>query len=108
MKHASARHVIERSFGLLKMRWAILRRASYYPVRTHTRIITACALLHNLIRREMSYDPLEAAVIQQEENQLPEVDEYIDTVESSPEWTNWHDQLAMNMYDDWMAHRGGH
>ncbi|PPD94163.1 hypothetical protein GOBAR_DD08806 [Gossypium barbadense] len=32
MKHASARNVIERCFGLLKVRWGILRSPSFYPV----------------------------------------------------------------------------
>ncbi|PPD94131.1 hypothetical protein GOBAR_DD08836 [Gossypium barbadense] len=31
MKHASARNVIERCFGLLKHRWGILRSPSFYP-----------------------------------------------------------------------------
>ena len=34
MKHASARNVIERCFGVLKMRWAILRSPSFYPIKT--------------------------------------------------------------------------
>ncbi|XP_039130874.1 uncharacterized protein LOC120267259 [Dioscorea cayenensis subsp. rotundata] len=59
-KHSSARNVIEICFGLLKMRWGILRDRSWYPVKTHWRIISACALLHNHIRREMALDPLEA------------------------------------------------
>ncbi|PPE00500.1 hypothetical protein GOBAR_DD02482 [Gossypium barbadense] len=33
MKHASARNVIERYFGLLKLRWGILRSPSFYPVK---------------------------------------------------------------------------
>ncbi|MFQ6667455.1 hypothetical protein Gotur_033475 [Gossypium turneri] len=49
MKHASARNVIERCFGLLKLRWGILRSRSFYPVRAHNRIIIACCLLHNFI-----------------------------------------------------------
>ncbi|KAA0031771.1 retrotransposon protein [Cucumis melo var. makuwa] len=32
MKHSSARNVIERAFGVLKDRWAILRGKSYYPL----------------------------------------------------------------------------
>ncbi|PPD66321.1 hypothetical protein GOBAR_DD36800 [Gossypium barbadense] len=32
MKHASARNVIERFFGLLKLRWGILRSPSFYPI----------------------------------------------------------------------------
>ena len=59
MKHVSARNVIERCFGLLKMRWRILRSQSLYPVNTQCRIITTCCLLHNLIRREIFVDPLE-------------------------------------------------
>ncbi|KAL5550719.1 hypothetical protein UlMin_000895 [Ulmus minor] len=33
------------------MRWAILRSPSFYPIKTQGRIIIACCLLHNLIRR---------------------------------------------------------
>ena len=62
-RHSSARNVIERCFGLLKMRWAILRERSWYSVKTKVRIISTCALLHNHIRREMSIDPLEVELI---------------------------------------------
>ncbi|KAA0032858.1 retrotransposon protein [Cucumis melo var. makuwa] len=55
MKHSSARNVIERAFGVLKGRWAILRGKSYYPLQVQCRTILACALLHNLINREMTY-----------------------------------------------------
>ncbi|XP_062080062.1 uncharacterized protein LOC133784806 [Humulus lupulus] len=53
MKHSSARNVIERCFGAIKNRWAILRSPSFYPIKTQNRIILACCLLHNFIRREM-------------------------------------------------------
>ncbi|KAL4023499.1 hypothetical protein IC575_017257 [Cucumis melo] len=36
MKHSSARNVIERAFGVLKGRWAILRGKSYYPCNMST------------------------------------------------------------------------
>ena len=42
MKHSSTRNVIERCFGLLKGRWAILRNKSFYPIKTQVRIISAC------------------------------------------------------------------
>jgi len=32
LRHSSARNVTERSFGLLKMRWAILRNNSYFDL----------------------------------------------------------------------------
>nr|XP_043616153.1 protein ALP1-like [Erigeron canadensis] len=59
MKHSSARNVIEQCFGVLKKRWAILRSPSFYPIRTQNNIILACCLLHNFIRNELPYDPLE-------------------------------------------------
>ena len=104
MKHASARNVIERSFGLLKLRWAILRSPSYFPIKTQTRIVTACCLLHNLIRKKMSTDPMEDELDAQE--QVNFGDDFIDTVETSNEWTDWRDNLANDMFHDWMASRG--
>ncbi|KAH6776950.1 hypothetical protein C2S52_007623 [Perilla frutescens var. hirtella] len=40
MKHAKARNVIERCFGLLKGRWAILRSPSFFPILTQVEYIT--------------------------------------------------------------------
>ncbi|XP_038896714.1 uncharacterized protein LOC120084975 [Benincasa hispida] len=54
MKHSYMRNVIERAFGLLKGRRAILCRKSYYPMQDETQIITTCYLLHNLINKEMN------------------------------------------------------
>ncbi|XP_057415350.1 protein ALP1-like [Lotus japonicus] len=105
-RHDQARNVIERTFGLLKMRWAILRSPSYYPVKTHNRIIIPCCLLHNFIMREMSIDPLETEL----ENMpiIEEVDEQahdnIETIEPSAAWTAWRDALANEMYNDWVNH----
>ncbi|KAH6771362.1 hypothetical protein C2S52_016165 [Perilla frutescens var. hirtella] len=62
LKHAKARNVIERSFGLLKGIWAILRSTSFYPIKVQNRIIMACCLLHNFIRTNMPYDPLESTI----------------------------------------------
>ena len=57
MKHSQARNVIERCFGILKKRWAILRSPSFYPIRLQGRMVIACALLHNFIRMYMALDP---------------------------------------------------
>ncbi|XP_062103795.1 uncharacterized protein LOC133814908 [Humulus lupulus] len=72
LKVPQARNVVERAFGLLKGRWAILRGRSYYPVKIQCRIILACCLLHNLIRREMPIDPLEQAIGESEEDNCDE------------------------------------
>ena len=111
MKHSAARNVIERSFGLLKLRWAILRSHSYFPIRIQCRIITACCLLHNFIRREMPVDPIEDELEEEEleeepEEELEEEDDYINTVEGSEQWTDWRTTLAGHMYNEWLANRG--
>ena len=100
MNHSSARNVIERWFGLLKIRWAILRTASYYPIKTQNRIIIACCLIHNLIKREMAVDPLEDDL----ENYVDDLgDDFIATVEPSNQWSDWRDTLANIIYTEWQA-----
>ncbi|CAA0808337.1 Unknown protein, partial [Striga hermonthica] len=100
LRHAKARNVIERAFGILKMRWAILRSCSYYTIRTQNRIIMACALLHNFIRTSMANDPMEALVHEIPTNGVSTTtneDELIDQVEASPEWTQFRDRLAQDI-----------
>ncbi|KAG8377751.1 hypothetical protein BUALT_Bualt08G0065600 [Buddleja alternifolia] len=59
MYHSKALNVIERTIGLLKKRWAVLRSQTFYSITTQNRIIMTCALLHNFIRSEMLVHPLE-------------------------------------------------
>ena len=48
--HSSLRNVVERSFGVLKMKWRILLKVPSYPMSKQSEIIVACMTLHNLIR----------------------------------------------------------
>lgn len=48
--HSSLRNVIERSFGVLKQKWRILKEMPSFPTRTQKHIIMACMALHNFIR----------------------------------------------------------
>jgi hypothetical protein len=75
--------------------------------KTQCWIISACALLHNHIKREMAVDP---------QKQLPSFDnlvaqeldgEHIMYVETSDAWTEWRDNLAKEMFDQWRASRRG-
>lgn len=101
MRHTKARNVIERAFAVLKMRWGILRSASFYPIETQIRLIMTCFLLHNFIRREMEVDPIEMELdgcfseVAHEDN--IGVD-YVDSVEPTAEWTQTRETLAMNMW----------
>ena len=103
MRHSKARNVIERAFAVLKMRWGILRSASFYPIQTQIRLIMACFLLHNFIRREMSVDPLEDALAGDASTNIHDdnyvAHQYIDVVEPSQEWTALRDTMAMNMWN---------
>ncbi|KAL4321791.1 hypothetical protein AHAS_Ahas14G0145800 [Arachis hypogaea] len=98
MKYSQARNVIERAFGVLKARWKILRGRSFYPIKTQGRIITACCLLHNHIRRVMVVDPIDEM---EDQNILGVDGETIHYIETSDAWGRWRDQLAQEMWNQW-------
>ncbi|KAL4340384.1 hypothetical protein GQ457_08G015210 [Hibiscus cannabinus] len=58
MRHSSVRNVIERSIGVLKKRFAILRDMPNYPLRKQRYIPKACCTVHNFIRLEAEKDEL--------------------------------------------------
>lgn len=102
--------MIERTFGLSKKRWAILRTASFFHVDIHVKIISACCILHNHIRNEQPSDPLLNEVDaelefgpspQQETND----ENTITSVQVTNEWTKFRDDLAREMFDDYQARR---
>ncbi|XP_060180692.1 protein ALP1-like [Lycium barbarum] len=100
MKHARAHNVIERAFGVFKGRWGILTSPSWYSVKIHTRIISACCLLHNFIGREMEVDSLDMETEFNMEHQHEPEHGNIYTVEPSDEWTTWRDKLAQSMWNE--------
>ncbi|KAK6149295.1 hypothetical protein DH2020_016820 [Rehmannia glutinosa] len=108
LRHSSARNAIE-TFGLLKKRWAILRTASFYGLKTQIRIINACCILHNFVRGEMPIDPL---LIEMDRDLASRsgmgdddsIDEdQIRIVRPTPEWTAFRDNLAQQMYWEYQA-----
>ncbi|XP_038886609.1 putative nuclease HARBI1 [Benincasa hispida] len=101
MKHSSARNVIERAFGLLKGRWAILRAKLFYPIQVQCRIITACCLIHNLITREMGIDAMLDVPDEENSTSVGLDGDHIEFVESSNEWTKFRDDLAVEMFIQW-------
>jgi hypothetical protein len=75
--HSSLRNVIERCFGVLKMKWRMLRDIPSYAPHRQSQIIVACCALHNFIRtsgiqdrhfaqcdRDENYVPRQAAADQ--------------------------------------------
>ncbi|XP_026417590.1 protein ALP1-like [Papaver somniferum] len=108
MKHCRVRNVIERVFGLLKMRWAIFRGPSWYPVNIHCRFIMACCLIHNLIRREMPMDEF-LPEDEYEDGPInlvsPQESRIIEHVDSSNYWDVQRKELADQMWERWTARR---
>ena len=58
---------------------------SFYPIKTQVRIISACCLLHNHIRKEMPIDPLEieTMTIEFDNNEDATLGERITHIETS-------------------------
>ena len=110
MKHSKARNVIERCFGILKGRWGILRSPSYFPIRTQGRIVLACALLHNLLRKHMPTDDKvvfededEEEVGDDDDDDIGDQVEYVTHIETSDAWTTFRSSLAQNLFNNWRA-----
>ena len=49
LRHASARNVVERIFGVINHRWTILTRAPHYDMQVQAKIPSALVALHNFI-----------------------------------------------------------
>lgn len=86
------------------MRWKILRSASFYPIRTQIRIIMTCFLLHNFIRGEMVDYPMEQRLDANEMDNSDNVEhtDYIAMVEATPEWTSHREELAQQMWAEFI------
>lgn len=98
MKHSSARNVIERCFGILKKRWAVLRSPAFYDIITQRRIISVCCMLHNFIRTEMSIDVMEEEIDDDIGDNVDEA-QFIESIDTSNEWSAWRDNLAQEMWN---------
>lgn len=66
--HSSLRSVIERTFGVWKKKWAILRDMPNYSFKRQTLIVVATMALHNYIRRHPSRIDLEFDVCDDDES----------------------------------------
>ena len=54
--HLSLRNVIERSFGVLKAKFPIIRATPSFSLQSQMFIVVACMTIHNFIRLSMSND----------------------------------------------------
>ncbi|CAN1147435.1 hypothetical protein LINPERHAP2_LOCUS15866 [Linum perenne] len=63
MKHSKVRNAIVCTFGILKLRWALLRDTSWFSPQIVVLIETSCCLLHNFIRKEGGPDAFKQAYV---------------------------------------------
>jgi hypothetical protein len=54
--HSSLRNVVERTFGVWKMKWRILLKMPTYPMDKQKMIVAATMCLHNFIRENSALD----------------------------------------------------
>ncbi|KAL5701358.1 hypothetical protein ACHQM5_026703 [Ranunculus cassubicifolius] len=102
LRHSSLRNVIERSFGLLKKRFAYLRTSPFYGVDTQVNLIIACCILHNFLRCE---DPEDvgsewADPPQEGHEEVASQTSDVATLTSSSSWTAYRDNLANRMWNE--------
>lgn len=101
--HSSIRNVIERSFGVLKMKWEILYKMKSYPMFKQKMIVVACMVLHNFIRDHDGED-LDFARCDCDPNYVPEIPErYRKYVARSNVSTDAPDAPSMDRFRDDLA-----
>ncbi|XP_060178725.1 uncharacterized protein LOC132608936 [Lycium barbarum] len=70
--HSSCRNVVERTFGVWKARWSILRDMPYYHIDTQRDIVLDTMAIHNYIRRKCNVD--DAIQTAENESYIPSLD----------------------------------
>lgn len=102
-------NVIERTFGLLKKQWAILRSAFSFNVKTQVRI-NACCIHHNYVLDEQREQ--DAPLLNEVDVELATAttmcddvsyDKVIKHVQASTAWTEFREDLALRMFADYQS-----
>ena len=97
--HAKVRNVIERSFGVLKMKFRILLNMPCFLEDKQTRIIVACMAFHNFIReRRIADREFDACDADENYNTFPT------TASDWPEDEPFIEDVNMNVFRDQLAY----
>ncbi|CAM0874640.1 unnamed protein product [Alopecurus aequalis] len=108
LRHARARNCVERTFGLLKKMFAILRTASFFDIENQIRIISAYCVLHNYASdRQYMMDDLLLEEVDNEIAAQPiepkDGDGYIRSVRVTNAWKHFRKRFAADTSVDYLV-----
>ncbi|KAI3885973.1 hypothetical protein MKX03_019245 [Papaver bracteatum] len=102
--HARLRNVIERAFGVLKVRFPVLSKMPSYSFEPQRDIVIACMSIHNFLRR----NTLDYWLFKEYENETFDMNETqveveAETEENTPRLFGRQEQIYMNNLRDEIA-----
>jgi hypothetical protein len=112
LRHAQARNVVERAFGVFKRRFAITEAAPEYPIELQAKLVNALCVLHNFI---LIHDPTDISIETWTEHRArgswSGTDDYIEVTPNVPvgditeaerrRASERRDRLAKRMWEDY-------
>jgi DDE superfamily endonuclease len=102
LRHASLRHVIERTLGVFKQRFVILQKAPrQYSIETQVKLIYALVALHNFMNKH-GHDP--QAECQQLDSLEVDETEQCTQENDNVNMTGRRDEIANSMWKDYLSH----
>lgn len=108
LRHASLPNAIERAFGVLKKRFAIIRSTSepFYDCATQSYIFLACCILHNFLLEEDRDKDLEDEVVREILNAPIEqtYHDTSDTSEGSTDGQQLRNSIANEMWANYLTY----
>jgi hypothetical protein len=106
LRHAQLRNVIERSIGVWKSRFRILRNCATLAPRVVTRVVYATIVLHNFIRSLCSEAEFGDVELDGDEPDGDD-DDAAPAVQGPRDAITWRDAITHEMWDDYVSDRPG-
>jgi hypothetical protein len=111
LRHSQARNVVERVFGVVKRRFALMTAAPEYDLHTQSKITLALCVLHNFIRVHDPQDlsgekkeEVEAELNRRAPRRGPEEYGHYVSPEESSRASNRRDQIAKAMWEQYQSY----